>query len=148
MFWGELQEVASLVFARRRRKKFERTLIFLHSPPKLKEIYVFGGSKWCNIYRFFIQPAAGENIFVFWVGSKWGNIYLFFTQHVGEKTFVFFLVKMVPHFWNLMFSGKTKKKKTIASGGITIDIPLNRRGAENLNIKESLKKQISLQIPP
>ena len=82
---------ASLVLARRRRKFFERTLDFLHSPPRAKNnLGFFGGSKWCHIYTFLI----------FWGGVKnplkWCHIYTFFTQPAaGEKTSGFLGVKMV-----------------------------------------------------
>ena len=82
---------------------FERTLDFLHSPPRAKNnLDFFGGSKCCHIYTFFTQLAAGEKnrgflkskwfhiytFFIFW-GSKWCHIYtflIFFGQNAAIYT--------------------------------------------------------------
>jgi hypothetical protein len=60
MFCHRRLEVVSLVLARRRRKIFERTLDFLHSPPQAKIIFFLGGEGGLqiNIYTIFTQPKA------------------------------------------------------------------------------------------
>jgi hypothetical protein len=79
--------MSSLVLARRRRKFFERTLDFLHSPPRAKNnLDFFGGSKCCHIYTFFTQLAAGEKKRVF--GCK-------MVPYI--HIFDFFWVKMLPY---------------------------------------------------
>jgi hypothetical protein len=103
----ELQEVTSLVFARRRRKIFERTLDFLHSPPQVKTICFFLCQMLQYIHIFYTQ--AKNNLFglkmvpyihilgffwvkmvsythFFWGGGQNGAIYTFLEFNFFRKS--------------------------------------------------------------
>ena len=67
-------EVPSLVLARRRRKIFERTLDFLHSPPQAKTILFFLGGVKMVPYRHFLHSLQQTKNFLFFLGQN-GAIY-------------------------------------------------------------------------
>ena len=110
MFCHRRLEVVSLVLARRRRKIFERTLDFLHSPPQAKIIFFWGGRGITNQYIHNLYSAEGENrvkivsyIHIFYTirrrwkqygffsGSKWFHIYTFFPKPAADGKIRVFL---------------------------------------------------------
>ena len=127
-------EMALLVLARRRRKFFERTLDFLHSPPRAKNNLVFFGG---------VKMVPYVHIFDFLGVKMLPYIHIFYTARRRRKNSGFLDVKMLPyihilddvfvskcyhmyifwgvfgvknaaiytHFWNLIFPKKRKKKK-------------------------------------
>jgi hypothetical protein len=59
----------AISFGRRRRKMFERTMDFLHSPPQAKTILFFGGLKMDQYIYIFYTAADGKPLFFFLGGG-------------------------------------------------------------------------------
>jgi hypothetical protein len=70
----ELQEVASLVLARRSRKSFEKILDFLKSPPQAKTICFYLRGQNGAIYTHFLySPPQAKTIWLFFGGGNMGQ---------------------------------------------------------------------------
>jgi hypothetical protein len=120
-------EVASLVLARRRRRKlFERTehWIIYTARRRRKQFCFLGGSKGCNIYTFFTQLPQAKKF-----GSFWGQNDAIYTHFGGQNGsmythFGYFFWSKCYHIYTFLefnFSEKTKtKKKQYLQGGIQI----------------------------
>ena len=132
MFCGRATGGGVISLARRRRKCFERTLHFLHSPagatnfvffggrvkmvpythflhspPQLKKFGVFGVKivTYIHICFFFCRNAAIYTHFGGVFVSKCYHIYIFWGIFLGKNAVIY------THFWNLIFYEKTKEKK-------------------------------------